>query len=280
MIKSYKTIRYLNRTWAIITSLAVMLYLVFPVFWLLMSSFKMPVELFASPPKIFPEAFSWSNYVKVLLDASFLNSLKNSFIVAIFTTSASLIIGTLAGYVFARYRFKGKKTLLILILGTQMMPFVIILIPLFVIMRRLQLIDTYLGLIFAYMTFSVPYAIWMLNAFFKTIPFELEEAAMVDGCTRLKAIWKVLLPLSRPGVTSTGIFVLIGAWNHYLYATVLSESVTRTFPIRMQNFMGQERVIYEQMYPAAILGSLPILIIVFIFQKNIISGLTSGGIKS
>ncbi len=169
---------------------------------------------------------------------------------------------------------------MILILGTQMMPFVIILIPLFVIMRRLQLIDTYLGLIFAYMTFSVPYAIWMLNAFFKTIPFELEEAAMVDGCTRLKAIWKVLLPLSRPGVTSTGIFVLIGAWNHYLYATVLSESVTRTFPIRMQNFMGQERVIYEQMYPAAILGSLPILIIVFIFQKNIISGLTSGGIKS
>lgn len=263
---------------AIIT-IVVMAYLVFPVFWLLISSFKMPVELFASPPTFFPKSFTWSNYTKVLGEMSFLLSLRNSFIVASFTTVISLMIGTLAGYVFARYKFVGKKFLLITILGTQMMPFVIILIPLFVIMRRLNLIDTYTGLILAYMTFSVPYAIWMLNAFFKTIPFELEEAAMVDGCTRLKAIWRILIPLSKPGVTSSGIFVLIGAWNHLLYATVLSESNTMTFPIRLQNYMGQERIVYEQMYPAAIIGSLPILIIVFIFQKHIIKGLTSGGVK-
>ena len=279
MINKYKLMRIGKKSWMILATIVVMAYLIFPVFWLLLSSFKLPVELFASPPTLFPHPFTWSNYVKVLTDVSFLQSLYNSFIVAAFTTVFSLIIGTLAGYVFARYRFRGKKVLLITILGTQMMPFVIILIPLFVIMRRMYLIDTYSGLILAYMTFSVPYAIWMLNAFFKTIPFELEEAAMVDGCTRLGAIRRILIPLSKPGVTSTGIFVLIGAWNHYLYATVLSESATRTFPVRMQNYMGQERVVYEHMYPAAILGSLPILLIVFLFQRHIISGLTSGGVK-
>lgn len=279
MVRKTVLVKNLKKVLFFILSALVMLYLVFPVLWLLLSSFKRPVELFSSPPTFLPHPFVRSNFSKVLSDPTFLNSMKNSFIIASFTTVFSLVIGVLAAYVFARDTFKGKRPLLLMILGTQMLPFVILLIPLFIIMRTLHLIDTYLGLILAYMTFSVPYAIWLLQAFFKSIPFELEEAGMVDGCTRLGAIRRILIPLSAPGFTSTGIFIFIGGWNHYLFATVLSETVTKTFPLRMADYMGQERIVYEQMYPAGIIGSLPVLILVLVFQRYIISGLTSGGVK-
>lgn len=274
-----KTSRKIGSAAETVATVLVMLYLVFPVLWMMLSSIKNPVDLFSTPPNIIPHKIVLSNYFAVLSDPKFLNAVKNSFIVAAATTVCSLLLGTLSGYVFARYRFRGKNILMVGIMATQMMPFVIILIPLFIVMRKMHMIDTYQGMILAYMTFSVPYAIVMLNAFFKSIPFDLEEAAQIDGCSRFKAMTKVLLPLSLPGLTSTGIFVFISAWNHYIYATVLSEAVTSTFPIRMQMYMAEERVIYEHMYPAAILGTLPILLIVLIFQKNIIEGLTAGGVK-
>lgn len=275
----YRFSQVVNTSLRFIITFVALVYILFPFLWLLLSGFKLPVQLFISPPEIWPNPFVISNYIKVLQDASFIDSVKNSVIVASFTTVFSLIIGTLGAYAYARISFRGKQTVFLTILGSQMIPFVVILIPLFIVMRKLNLIDKYLGLILSYGTFSVPYAIWLLQAFFRSIPVELDDAARVDGCTRLGSIIKIILPLSAPGLIATGIFIFIGAWNQYIMAVVLSGSTTRTFPVRMAQYIAEDRFMFEEMYPAAILGTLPVLILVLVFQKYIVKGLTEGGIK-
>ena len=256
-----------------------LVYLLFPFVWLLLSSFKHPVQLFSRPPEAIPNPFVLSNYLKVFQDMSFLRSMFNSSIVAVFTTLLCLALGTLGAYVFARKRFRGRKTLLFMLLGSQMLPFVTLLIPLYIVMINFGLVDTYLGLVLAYSTFTLPYLIFLLQSFFKSIPADLEDQAMVDGCTQFQAVTKIILPLSKPGLVAAGIFSFIGGWNHYMYATILTEVQTQTFPLRLAQYIGEERVIYEMMYPAGIIGSLPVLILVFIFQKHIVKGLTEGAVK-
>jgi multiple sugar transport system permease protein len=262
------------------TLLVIMLFYVLgPFGWLLISSFETRAQLFSRPPTWFPTSLYLDNYQKILSDPTLLLSLRNSTIVAGFTTLLALILGSLAAYAFARLKVPGRDRLFVLILASQMLPGIAILVPLYVTMRTLGLIYTYQGIVLVYLSFNLPYVIWLLRAFFVSIPPEIEEAARVDGCSRLGAFIRVVLPLSAPGFVSTGIFAFIGAWNEYLIASVMTNNATKTFPVRMAQFIGEEWTAYEHMFAAAVLGTIPVLVLVVIFQRYIIRGLTEGAVK-
>lgn len=260
-------------------SISLMLFVLFPFIWMLLSSIKLPVDLLSRPPVIVPEQITLKYYMRLLANATFVRSILNTLIIAGFTTLLSLFFGAFAAYVFARLKFRGRGTLLMTILGTQMLPQMALLIPLFILMRVTGLLYTYQGMILAYITFSLPYVIWMYHSFLQSLPQEIEQAARIDGCTRLQTIFRILFPLSATGLTATGIFVFIGAWNEFLLASVLTNSGTRTLPLRISEFIGMDRTAYEMMFPAGVLSCIPILLLVLYFQKFIVQGLTEGGVK-
>ncbi|MFT8322185.1 MAG: carbohydrate ABC transporter permease [Bacillus sp. (in: firmicutes)] len=260
-------------------SIFLMIYLLFPFLWLVISSIKYRVELFQNPPTWLPKEMTFKYYMELFQTESFTDSLSNSLLFASFTTIICLVVGTLASYAFARLQFRGRNSLYLMILGTQMLPQMALLIPLFILMRMTGLLYTHIGIILAYVTFSLPYVIWMFRAFILSVPYDIEEAARMDGCTRIEAIVKMVLPLSLPGLVTTGIFVFIGAWNEFLFASVFTNSSLKTIPIRIGELIGQEGVQYELMLPAGVIASLPILILVMVFQKYIVQGLTEGSVK-
>ena len=260
-------------------TLILIAYVVGPIAWMVDASFQARVELFSRPPTWLPSSLYLKNYIEVLGDLVLLKSLGNSFIVASFTTLISLTLGSLAAYAFARLRMPGKKSLFLAILTTQMLPGVVLLIPLYMIMRTFGLVGTYRGLILAYVGFSLPYVIWLLRPFFLSIPTEIEEAARIDGCSRLAAIIRIILPLSMPGFVSTGIFVFIGAWNEFIMATILTNSATKTFTVKVAQFATEESTAVEHMFAAAVIGSLPVMILALFLQRQIVEGLTEGGVK-
>ncbi|MGN8646549.1 carbohydrate ABC transporter permease [Gracilibacillus sp. HCP3S3_G5_1] len=262
-----------------ISSIFLLIYLVFPFFWLIISSVKLPVEMFQSPPTWLPENVSFRYYKELLTTDSFTSSLWNSLLFATFTTVLCLIVGTLGAYTFSRLRFPGKKQLFLLILCTQMLPQMALLIPLFILMRTTGLLYTHIGLILAYVTFSLPYVIWMFRAFVTTVPYDIEEAARIDGCTRIEAVIRMVVPLSLAGFVTTGIFVFIGAWNEFVFASVFTDSSLKTVPLRIGEMIGQAGVQYELILPAGVIASLPVILLVMIFQRYIIQGLTDGGFK-
>jgi len=260
-------------------SISLIIYILFPFFWLVISSFKVPEELFQKPPTWFPEKGTIEYYVDIIKSEDFQTALLNSLIVASFSTIISLILGTIAAYAFARLKFRGKNMFFLTILCTQMLPQMALLIPLFVLMRTTGLLYTHTGLIFASVTFSLPYVVWMFRSFIVSVPYDIEEAARLDGCTKLEAIIKMVVPLSLPGFVTTGIFVFIGAWNEFLFASIMSNSDTKTLPVRIAEYIGEERVAYELMFPTGVLATIPVLILVLIFQRYIIQGLTDGSVK-
>ncbi|WP_162551270.1 carbohydrate ABC transporter permease [Paenibacillus tepidiphilus] len=260
-------------------SLGLMLYVLFPFLWLLLSSVKRPVDLLSRPPVVLPEQFTFKYYGNLFSNGTFLDALRNSLVVAGFTTLLSLVLGIFASYVFARLKFPGRKTVFLTILGSQMLPQMALLIPMFVLMRVTGLLYSYTGLILAYMTFSLPYVVWMYYSFLQSLPHEIEEASRIDGCTRLQSIFRIMLPLSATGLTATGVFVFIGAWNEFLLASILTDSGTRTLPTRISEFIGQDRIAYELMFPAGVVSCIPVLLLVLYFQRYIVQGLTEGGVK-
>jgi multiple sugar transport system permease protein len=278
-VMSPKVYRFLFSLGVGMGLIVLFIYIVGPFLWVLNASFQTRVELFSRPPTWLPSSLYLKNYQDVLGDRSLLKCLRNSALTASSTTLAALCIGSLAAYAFARLRLPAKSSLFLGILGTQMLPGVAILIPLYVIMRKLGLVYTYQGLILGYLTFTLPYVIWLLRAYFLSIPVEIEDAARIDGCTRLGAIFRVVIPLSAPGFVSTGIFAFIGAWNEFMIASILTNDVTKTFPVRIAQFIGEESTAYEHMFSASVIGTLPILVLVILFQRYIVKGLTEGGVK-
>lgn len=260
-------------------SLGLMMFVLLPIVWLLLSSVKQDVELLSKPPTFLPKQLTLENYVNLLLNEKVVHTLKNSLIVSLFTTLISLVIGIFGAYAFARFRFRGRNALYLSILGTQMLPAMAILIPLFVLLRVTGLLYTFQGLIISYVAFSLPYVIWMYHAFLQSLPHEIEEAARIDGCSRLQIIYKIVIPLSASGLSATGIFVFIGAWNEFLLALALTQSGTRTLPVQIAEFIGQDRVQYEILFPTSIISCLPVLLVVLFFQKYIVKGLIEGAVK-
>ncbi len=255
-------------------------YAGFPVLWMLASSFKPNPEIFAYPPHLIAKSFSASAYLVVLTTPEKLRFFFNSYLVSILVTLFTLIVGTLAGYSFSRYEFKFKKPLNMIIISVQAVPPITLLIPYFGLIVALKLYNTYAALVLTYMVFTLPYAIIMMTGYFNTLPKELDEAVMMDGGSRVIALWSVLVPISLPGIVATGIYTFMQAWNEFLFALTLTKTMDmRTVPVGIQMLMGQHSYEWNEMMAMSVLGCLPVLILYLFFQRYFIAGMTAGSVK-
>ena len=264
----------------IIALLAGAVYAGFPVLWMLSSSLKSNTEIFAYPPRLVAESFSFSAYLSVLTSSEKLRYFFNSYLVALLVTLFTLIVGSLAGYSFSRYQFIFKRPLNMIIIGVQAVPPITLLIPYFGLIVALRLFNTYAALVLTYMVFTLPYAIIMMTGYFNTLPKELDEAVMMDGGSRFVALWRVLIPISLPGLVATGIYTFMQAWNEFLFALTLTKTTDmRTVPVGIALLMGQHSYEWNEMMAMSVLGCLPVLILYLFFQRYFIAGMTAGSIK-
>lgn len=252
-----------------------------PVLWMLSSSFKSNTEIFELPPRLLTDSFSFEAYIAIFTDPEKLRFFLNSYIVAGSVTLLTLFVAIQAAYAFSRFEFRGKRILNVMIVSVQAVPPITLLIPYFGLVVLLGLYNTYPGLIFTYMVFTLPYAIIMMTGYFNTLPRELDEAVRVDGAGSFTALWRVLVPISVPGIVSVGVYTFMIAWNEYLFALTLTRTVDmRTVPIGIQLLMGQHSYEWNEIMAMSILGSIPVLVLFLFFQRYFISGLTSGSVKS
>ncbi|QPK81332.1 carbohydrate ABC transporter permease [Schaalia sp. ZJ405] len=253
----------------------------FPVLWMVSSSFKPNPRIFATPPKLIEEGSSFSAYLSIIHDPEKIRFFINSYIVALSVSVLTLIVAILAAFAFSRFEFPGKRILNVVIISVQAVPPITLLIPFFGLMVALKLYNTYHGLILTYMVFTLPYAIIMLTGYFNTLPRELDEAAKVDGTTSFGALWRVLVPISVPGIVSVGIYTFMIAWNEYLFALTLTRTNDmRTVPIGIQLLMGQHSYEWNEMMAMSVLGSIPVLLLFIFFQRYFIGGMTAGSVKN
>lgn len=273
--------RRMQRTGVYAALLGAVALVGFPIFWMLVSSFKTNTEIFAYPPRLVTPGFSLDAYTSVLTDPSKLRFFANSYIVAIAVTLLTLLIAVLAAYAFSRYEFRGKGALSVVIIGMQAVPPITLLIPYFSLIVALGLYNSYLGLILTYMVFTVPYAVIMMTSYFNTLPRELDEAVKVDGAGPLTALFRILVPVAMPGIVSVGVYTFMIAWNEYLFALTLTRTDdVRTLPIGIQLLLGQNTQDWAQLMSMSLLGMLPVLVLFLVFQRHFIGGLTSGAVKS
>ncbi|CAN5331694.1 carbohydrate ABC transporter permease [soil metagenome] len=252
-----------------------------PVLWMLSSSFKSNTEIFEFPPRLITEAFSFQAYITIFSDPEKVRFFINSYVVSGVVTILTLLIAIMAAYAFSRFDFPFKKPLNMIIVSVQAVPPITLLIPYFGLMVTLGLYNTYAGLILTYMVFTLPYAIIMMTGYFNTLPRELDEAVRVDGAGSWTALWRILVPISVPGIVSVGIYTFMIAWNEYLFALTLTKTNDmRTVPIGIQLLMGQHSYEWNEMMAMSILGSIPVLALFLFFQRYFIGGLTSGSVKS
>lgn len=252
----------------------------FPVLWMLTSSFKSNTEIFAYPPRLITESFSLEAYSAVLTNPQQVRFFINSYLVSTLVTIFTLIVGILGGYSFSRYDFRFKKPLNLIIIGVQAVPPITLMIPYFGLIVALKLYNTYPALILTYMVFTLPYAIIMMTGYFNTLPRELDEAVMIDGGSSSVALWRVLVPISLPGIVSVGVYTFMLAWNEFLFALTLTRTNDmRTVPVGIQLLMGQHSYEWNQMMAMSVLGSLPVLILFSIFQRYFIAGMSAGSVK-
>ena len=270
----------ITKALVILALLSGALFAGFPVLWMLSSSFKSNTEIFAYPPRLISESFSFEAYRAVLTDPQQRRFFINSYLVSTLVTIFTLVVGILGGYSFSRYRFKFKNHLNVIIIGVQAVPPITLMIPYFGLIVALRLYNTYWGLILTYMVFTLPYAIIMMTGYFNTLPRDLDEAVMIDGGSSFVALWRVLVPISLPGIVSIGVYTFMLAWNEFLFALTLTRTNDmRTVPVGIQLLMGQHSFEWNQMMAMSVLGSLPVLILFLIFQRYFIAGMSAGSVK-
>jgi multiple sugar transport system permease protein len=260
----------------------ILVWCLLPVAWIISLSFKSVEETATGSPQFLPKDPTGENYSAILDNGDFTRALLNSFGISLIATVLSVIFATLAAYAIARLEFKGKRLVLSMALAIAMFPVVSLVGPLFDMWRTLGLFDTWPGLIIPYMTFTLPLAIWTLSAFFREIPWEMEQAAQVDGATSWQAFRKVIVPLAAPGVFTAAILTFFFAWNEFVLAISLTSTTqSRTVPAQMSFFVGPDpfNPPYGQLATASVVVTVPIIIIVLLFQRKIVAGLTSGAVK-
>ena len=260
----------------------IMLWCLFPVAWIVSLSFKSEGETATGSAQFLPKDPTFANYSAILDNGDFTRALINSFGIAIIATVLSVILATLAAYAIARLEFKGKRLVLSLALAIAMFPVVSLVGPIFDMWTTFGLFNTWPGLIIPYMSFTLPLAIWTLSAFFREIPWEMEQAAQVDGATSWQAFRKVIVPLAAPGVFTAAILTFFFAWNEFVLAISLTSTTSsRTVPAQMSFFVGPDpfNPPYAQLATASVIVTLPVIVIVLLFQRKIVAGLTSGAVK-
>ncbi len=252
----------------------------FPVYWMITTSFKPKGDILSTNPTLLPRSFTLSNYVEAVTKEGFVRALLNSLIVVFFTVTISLFVALFASIAVARMKFKGKRTYVATILLVQMLPLSALLIPIYLLLSRFNLTDKLSGVILTYLAFVLPFVIWTLRGFLVNIPAELEEAALVDGCTRPQAYRLVLFPLMAPGLVATAIFAFIQAWNEFLLAYILlSSQDNATMPIWLAGFTNRFGTDWGPLMAASTLTALPVVIFFTRIQDKIATGVTAGAVK-
>jgi multiple sugar transport system permease protein len=260
-----------------LAALALVIVFVFPVYWLFIISFKTPDEIFAYPPVWYPESIQFANY-RVLFKDGDAVTVGNSLILASVSTFFAMILGTIAAYSLVRFR-TGGENLAVWIISQRMMPPVAIVFPLFLLYVWLGWVDTYFGLILLYTAFSLPYVIWMMRGYIEDIPLELEESALVDGCTRWEVLWKVVLPMARTGLFATAVFTFIFAWNDFLFALVLTRTEVTTYTVQVTHYFGGQSNLWAKIAAMSVLGTIPVFFTVAVMQRYLVRGISMGAVK-
>jgi ABC-type glycerol-3-phosphate transport system permease component len=265
--------------WATVVMAALVLGAAFPFYRAIAGSLTPEAQLFGGAP-LWPSPPVLEHYHALFTERAFWLPIRNSLIVAGATTVFCVTIGSLCAYALARLRFRGKTLLLGAILAVSMFPQIAIVSPLFLLLRSLRLINTYPGLVLPYLTFAMPLAVWLLVGYFRQLPAELEEAAMVDGASRLRAFREVIVPLALPGLAATAILTFVYSWNEFLFALSFTLGPERqTVPVAIALFRGQYQVPWGQVLAAAIVATAPVAVLVLAFQRRIVQGLTAGAVK-
>jgi multiple sugar transport system permease protein len=259
-----------------------LVFFMFPVIWMFLTSFKTEAEYFSYPPVFIPEDFSFRNYFNAMAfppdGRGGLQGLRDSLIIASATTLASVIIGSLAAYSLSRFK-TGGENFSFWILSTRMFPPVAAALPLFLIFKEIKLLDTHLALIIANTVFALPFVIWLLKGFFDELPVELEEAAMIDGCSHWGAFTRVALPLVTPGLVATALFSFIFAWNEFMFALLLTRRSVRTLTIIVPSLVGGHEILWGEIAAIGTIAIIPGIILALILQRYLIRGLTMGAVK-
>ena len=259
---------------------ALTLFCLFPFAWIVLTALKELSETFRIPPTWLPHHVTLENFVKIWTIQSFGRYFFNSLVISGLTTLLSIMLASLAGYGFSRFRLPGGRIMMVAVLAAQMFPGIVLLIPYFTMASRLQMLNTYTVLVVAYTSFSLPFCVWMMKGFFDGIPMELDEAAVIDGCSSLGAFARVVLPLSLPGVVATAIFSFLVAWNEYLFAVVLATRETMyVITVGIASNIGQFRIQWNELMAGAVLATVPTIILYALLERHLVRGLSAGAVK-
>jgi multiple sugar transport system permease protein len=264
-------------------------YTLLPIVWLFLSTIQTQASLLTLPVRLVPAEVTLRHYIDIFRPAAFgetsgqstfVLALHNSVVVSVGTTGVAMLLGTLAAYAFARCNIPRKRALLLLVLGSQLLPAVSLIIPLFRMLRSAGLLDTLLALILAYSTFSLPCVVWIMTGYFQSVPRELEEAARMDGASRFGAFLHIALPLATPGLAATAIFTLLNAWDEFFFALIFTSTyASKTVPVALAEFIGRHSVNWGMLVTGGFIASLPPIILALAFYRYVVAGLSAGGLK-
>ena len=260
-----------------LAAIAVTIVFLFPVYWLFMISFKTPDEIFHVPPLWTPGSIQFNNYCVLFKDGDVI-AIWNSLVVAGVSSVIAMLLGTFCAYSLARFN-TGGENLAMWIISQRMIPPIAVIFPIFLAYVYFGLVDTFSGLILLYTAFNLPYVIWMMRGYIADIPLELEESALVDGCTRWQTFWKVVFPMVRSGLMATSVFTFVFAWNDFIFALVLSRTEVVTFPVQLTHYMGGQSNFWSKISAMSVLGTLPIFIAVTLMQRYLVRGISLGAVK-
>lgn len=252
---------------------------VMPFIYVVLTALKSSEQIY-DPDQIIPTYITLENFRQVLFQSNFVRYFMNSIFITVVTTVICMVLSVMAAYGLTRYYIIGSEKLKMAVLMTRMFPGILLCIPFYIIMKQMQLIDSYVGLIMMYCSFTLPFAIWNTCAFFNTIPWELEEAAMIDGCGRLRSFFTVIVHVAKPGLFVTALFCFMSSWDEYMYASIfINTTLKKTIQVGMQDFVGQYSVDWGLLMSAVVISLIPLLFFFALVQKNLVDGLSSGAVK-
>jgi multiple sugar transport system permease protein len=256
--------------------LATIIFL-FPIYWLFTISFKTAEEIFSYPPVWWPAQLQFANYAVLFKDGDAV-TVWHSLVIATVSTAFAMLLGTMCAYAIARYR-TGGDNFAMWIISNRMIPPIAVVFPIFLLYVQLGWVDSYHGLIILYTAFNLPYVIWMMRGYIQDIPLELEESALVDGCSRWQTFWMIVLPLARSGLFATAVFTFVFAWNEFLFALVLTRNAVTTFPVQVTHYFGGQSNFWSKIAAMSVLGTIPIFIAVALLQRFLVRGISMGAVK-
>lgn len=274
---SLKTRKKILQVFRYIVAFIALVFFLFPIIWIILTAFKTPEEFLTNPPVWIPRTPNLGYFAHVIQTGG-MKSLANSLIISLSATFLALLIGSFAAYGLARYKVGGNN-LPFFILSQRFMPPVAVIFPFLLLFKALKWTDTYQALVIIYLTFNLPYAVWMMRGFFLEIPVEIEESALVDGCSHIGAFWRIALPLVSPGLVATGVFCFIFSWAEFFFAVSLTRQAATPLSVYIVNFFGKHMVQWGEIGATSILAMLPLFLLSFLMQRYLVRGLTLGAIK-